>query len=364
MSDTKATDAYARKAKIEEKFTAPIQVDPTKAKGLNNRMQTEMFHVGKFVKEDSRDQKYSALAQLTDNQGKTKFGALQANGDELIDYYESKKEKEVYLNELRFAEYLLDPDRPETIKELYSLYPELRETPDEYYQDMVTLQWTLRDILREGRIRSKEEHALIMYVCSAEFDLPVYPAWDPTGFIVGNTDIWKTNLGQAKGYERGFFNAKSFAIKGLNNELVDGKFKNYQFQVKASILRRLYPGLKKATDADLRIITRSQRPGVDGNYKIQEGIQSFSWDRDNRVKSRSFERIKAAALNGVTPTMIKTAVADGRTPATAFESTKETGEMLDAEYEELKRGGFDLNTEAASILYGSRSGFFSNQNEI
>ena len=99
----------------------------------------------------------------------------------------------------------------------------------------------------------KEDHELIMHICRPDFELPIFPVWDPKGLtLTGNGDL------------KGAF--QDYISYGLQNAVATGFFSprlwgadpnkqasDLQKQLKIMILRRLYPGLR---DKDTREISQ------------------------------------------------------------------------------------------------------------
>ena len=175
-------------------------------------------------------------------------------GPEVIDYLKDKKEQEAYLNEIKRAEYLEDGSNPMTIDYLREIYPEFRSVPEEYHRTQLAVQEALRTILRDGKIRGRDDNALIAKIIRDDFVIPVFPAWDPNGVFLGSIDPF-IRLSQ-KGMNLGLFNPRQW---GNGEESYDegNQFTNKKIQqIKRLILRRVYPGLRKAKDAEIDFLMK------------------------------------------------------------------------------------------------------------
>jgi hypothetical protein len=245
--------------------------------GVKSKFPQGIYHVGHFLPPDDRDNFYETLLQITGENKEsppfTKYGVVTAP-ESLVPYLNEKKEKAWYLNNLRTAEYLVDPTDPRTVKQLYEIYPELRDVPEQWYQDMMAVQWSLKELLQFGEIRSKDDHALVMHVCAPGFIIPRHPAWDPLGIIIENTDAYATkdqNYREkiASGFQKSHWNPFRYSTEGVE---VSDPVKSEQEEWKAMILRRLYPGLRDTSFQDLKNVVVNQLTGFRDGQPVQYNI--------------------------------------------------------------------------------------------
>lgn len=222
------------------------------------RYPISAHHVGRWLRPDPRDTDMQIRGSLVKPElgaGGTPYGMMTVN-DDVIGYFKDKKEQEMYLKDLSLAEYLIDGKRPETQEDTYNMFPELRDVPDEWFQTTIALQEALRTLLRDGKIRGREDHALVAKIVRDDFLLPFMPAWDPTGVILGKLDSFKEVMG--KGYRRGIFNPRQWGMEASVN-MED------QRRAKRLILRRLYPGLMESSDEEINAIIKNMSPVYPGS---------------------------------------------------------------------------------------------------
>ena len=279
-------ETKARAGKYQDYFTPPVIPNLKKAedeaknamgqgrKSKRSEFPQGIFHMGHFIPPDSRDSFMETLEQITTNQNgpSTKYGVINTTADQVVPYIRKKKDNAWYLNNLRTAEYLVDPSDPKTVKGLYAIYPELKEVPDQWYQDMVAVQWSLKELLQFGEIRSKDDHALVMHICAPGFVIPRYPAWDPMGIIIENTDGYKGPPGNeqsyrqkiAEGFKKSNWNPFRYSTEGKDPALDPANTQDTQIKWKSMILRRLYPGLRDKSDTKLMDIVTNGLFELDG----------------------------------------------------------------------------------------------------
>ena len=232
------------------------------------------FHTGNYVPQDDKDSWYETYTGLVKNDGAKTYGNFTAPPD-VVDYVEKKKDQLAYLDELRKAEFLVDNTDPSTLEKLYELYPELKEVPRKWYKDMLALQFSLFNILFKGRIESREDHNLIMHICSPYFIIPIYPAWDPVGLITFST-TWSGLLENYQTQNQNNirrsiwnpFQRASDQIEGPSQVLSAADFeagKWIQQPIKLAIIRRLYPRLANKGDGYILNRFHSQLPKPDWN---------------------------------------------------------------------------------------------------
>jgi hypothetical protein len=242
---------------FQRRFAPPVNTNPelletqlTAALAQKGGLPQTVFHTGHFIPHDPEDTKMKTLSGIVNSQtGATPFGMVSADPNQLVSYVQGKADKQARMDELRTAEYLIDPKDPRTIKKLYELFPELEKVPEAWYTDYQTLQWTLRDLLQYGEINSREHHNLVMYICSPGFKIPTYPAWDPMGAIIettANQKTWREYLQQGNKVSR--FNPFQYASEGVGADKFEIEF---QKQIKGAIIRRLYPACREMNNDEI-----------------------------------------------------------------------------------------------------------------
>ena len=149
-----------------------------------NKLNELDNRAGDFVKSDrKRDTLIELKKEYLDK--KEPFGKLYADQSDL-EYLRTKKEEEQYVKELSLAQYMISNDpatREQTRDRLFSLYPEIRDLPEQIYKDWLATQIQLRTILRDGVVKGKDEHRLIIAMMQPDYLLPLLPVWDHQGDV-------------------------------------------------------------------------------------------------------------------------------------------------------------------------------------
>jgi hypothetical protein len=107
---------------------------------------------GQWYRPDKRDTDYKIRQDLIGGNanGATPFGVMTA-GEKEIEYLKDKKKQEEYNFQLRLGSMLIDPQRPETQEKAFSIFPQLKEYPDDYHAQNLAVQEALRTMLRDGK---------------------------------------------------------------------------------------------------------------------------------------------------------------------------------------------------------------------
>lgn len=257
----------------QRRFAPPVNTNPEllekqleNALTLKGPLPQTVFHTGHFIPHDPEDTKMQTLSGMVDGRsGATPYGLVTADPNQLVGYVQNKADKQARMDELRTAEYLVDPKDPRTIKKLYELFPELEKVPEAWYTDYQTLQWTLRDLLQYGEINSREHHNLVMFICSPGFKIPVYPAWDPMGALIettGTQKTWREMVSAGQKVSR--FNPFRYNSDGVSSGTVDD---NFQKEIKGAIIRRLYPACREMDNDEIEQHVMKKMQSVDGEYQ-------------------------------------------------------------------------------------------------
>jgi hypothetical protein len=116
--------------------------------------------------------------------------------------------------------------------------------------------------LRDGRIAGKDDNSLIYHIIRPDFVLPIFPAWDPEGLIVGNQQLRSEILAlQYENAKSGLFSPRNWGVQE------PGRAMNViQRTIKRMLLKRLYPGLRDATDATLDRLMSRPSPLIQDRY--------------------------------------------------------------------------------------------------
>lgn len=278
--------------RLDDKYVPPQAVNPERADRDMVQARAEAdgtqvgtpkgvfplsaYHVGNFIEPDGgKDTYYKAhedVVRATGNRYGTHFAPPG-----LTEYFMDKKKDELYMNVLRFGEYLVDEKDPRTQDNLYSIFPELKEKPNQYYRDEIALQWALHNLLKAGQIKTKNDHMLVSLICRPHFEIPVYPAWDPTGIFMKGTTAFNKLV--TLGMKRGLLNPLRFADGADNTEKVGFEGSPTQQELKRMIVRRLYPGLrdKKNEEIDLALQRTVQAGLADGAIHRMPMEDGYDW---------------------------------------------------------------------------------------
>jgi hypothetical protein len=301
--NARAKTVAAETLRMDNKYLPPQAPNPERAVADLAAMQADSrdradgaktgkfplsaLHTGHYIQDDDRTTYYKAHEDVVAATGK-RFGEHFAPPG-LTEYFLDKKDKELYFNQLKFAEYLADSSRPDTQEHLYSIFPELKERPEEYYRQEIALQWTLKSILAAGKIKSKADFMLIAHVVRPDFMIPVYPAWDPTGIFIRGTKSYADLI--TRGMKRGLLNPLRYADGPDNTDnLAPGSAQN-QRELKRAIVRRLFDGLRMASNNEIdNAIQRTVMTGkADGSGSIyREPMRDgYAWMWDDNGKART-----------------------------------------------------------------------------
>lgn len=267
-SKVKGTNKLAKKN--QRKFEPPQLLDKQRydaenaedgANNVKGRYNIASGMVGRYARSDPRDTDKAIKQQLA--RDPKQFGIVHAT-DEDVDYMKSKKEQEYYWRSLRLGQYLIDAERPETQDHAFAVFPELKDYPDEYHRDNLAVQEALRTMLRDGKLGGKEDHELIMHICRPDFELPIFPVWDPQGLTLTGEGDLKTafqnyiSYGLKNATQTGFFSPRKW-----NADAGAQQASELQQKLKIMILRRLYPGLRDKDNEEISRFLKTISPATE-----------------------------------------------------------------------------------------------------
>lgn len=251
---------------LDNKLSQPQVLDPQRLERENKEKfdkQTDYHQkynypvaagmVGHWVRPDPRDtemqvRREAAKMSGIGNGAITPWG-IQSAPDDLGNWLMQKKEQEEYWQQLKLASYLIDSKNPATQDPVYTIFPELRDYPEQVHTQNLQVQEALRTMLRDGTVRGKEDNMLVYKLIQDDFILPMWPIWDPNGLILDQVyrsdDFWNW---QTKAIQRGFFNPRKWHTGDMSG---DANYVKMQRNIKKMILKRLYPGLRDADDTTM-----------------------------------------------------------------------------------------------------------------
>lgn len=203
------------------------------------------FTRGRWTRPDKYDTRFRTRLEL----GNESALGYQTVGQEDLDYLERKKAQGTFIDLTNLASYLIDPNEPMTQERAYGIFPELETYPDELFQEELSIQMVLRELLKTGMLKGKQDHELIFRIIQPDYKLPIFPLWDPTGEISKQLALsadWRMLYGEmSEGVFAGIFNPRKW--QSIENAY-DGREaadQRIQFVIKTMILCRLYPGIRK-----------------------------------------------------------------------------------------------------------------------
>jgi len=283
----------ARVSRLQRKTLPPQILDKERYQvertgDITGKYHQPGYEVGHWVKPDPRDTDMKIRRELINNNpaGSTPFGIMTA-GQEVVDYLKEKKDQESYWEELRLAGYLIDSDKPDTQDHAFNVFPELKEVPEQYHVQNLAIQEALRTLLRDGRIAGKDDNSLIYHIIRPDFQLPIFPAWDPEGLIIGDQQLKSELLAlQYANAKAGLFSPRNWGIKDASRQM-----EAVQKKIKMMLLRRLYPGLKNKSDDYLMVLMKRPSP-FEASQFIGNNAPAF------------FEHIAGFGTSGGTPEIV------------------------------------------------------------
>lgn len=100
-------------------------------------------------------------------------------------------------------------------------------------------------MLRDGTLNEKDDLMLLKKITSPDFELPMFPVWDPEGMLIKQAGKASNFLEMLPTYIiRGLWNPRRLALNPSEAKRI-GEFQN---SLKAKILKRMLPGLRDWTD--------------------------------------------------------------------------------------------------------------------
>lgn len=109
------------------------------------------------------------------------------------------------------------------------------------------------------------DHELIMHICRPDFELPIFPVWDPKGLtLTGNGDLKKSfqdyiSYGLKDAVQTGFLSPRMWNADPAKQASA------LQIKLKIMILRRLYPGLTDKDNDELEQFLYTLSPVSESN---------------------------------------------------------------------------------------------------
>jgi hypothetical protein len=281
MQDVEMTDrieknrkmAKAERKQLQSGFTLP---------GTNLK--------GKWLPEDTKfDSELEARREYVAKGNP--LGTLSVD-DKFLEGFNRKREKEEYVKTLRLANYLIDDKVPESQERVFSIFNELRDVPDEEFMRNLQNQDALRLILRNGALKGREDHLLLMELMKPDYLIPISPIWDDETKYLETaqisldqiklaykadqlyTPLWNPSESTADRAER-------FSKLPDTNKAALVKVLAELMPVKVKIAERLLPGMKQIWDSKnasvaqraASLVTLSTRSFVPDNGMITSKLQ-------------------------------------------------------------------------------------------
>jgi hypothetical protein len=266
---------------LDKKFYDKQIANVNKANNKDAVYPTAALGIGHWVRPDRRDTDFEIRRQLLQTGGdkgpdgvSTPYGQMTA-GNEVIDYLKDKKKQEEYWYQLKLGSYLIDPKRPETQERAYEMFPELKDYPEQYHGENLALQESIRTMLRDGKLGGQDDNALIAHIMRADFELPLFPVWDPEGIIIKDAAKAGNYFQMLEGYvKRGLFNPRRWGVNEADVP-ADRDRAVFQKMMKAALLKRLYPGLRDWTMEELTSHFLDYKDSPVTNDAVGNNVQDF-----------------------------------------------------------------------------------------
>jgi len=280
MSSQKArvaqsAETYKKQGKIIDNG---FQIDPN-APAFQQRK-------GKWISSDQDfDNEIKLRQEYTTARANNTFdlGELTVD-DKFLEKVAKKKEDEQYLQEVKVGNYLIDPKIPESQERVFHILPELKEVPDKQFLQNIAQQEALRLMLRDGVVRGREDHQLILQMMRYDYALPVHALWDENDNLTSATfrALPLANIPTLPPGRDAIYDPMKYVIDIPANGSPMQAYLNALVHTKKLILRRLYPGLEAMYQSD-----------VDGN-----GVsQTFNTFYENNFRVRTSNIDGAAVTN-------------------------------------------------------------------
>lgn len=181
---SKAESFYDSQLKAQARFQDPQRLKNNAAPTDKDRygLETQGHFISKDAAEIARDERMRIFTSIPSG---TKELGEKIMTEEVVDYVQEQKKKQQWLNFLNFAQNgLIDLDDPRTQEEAYQLVPELKSVPDRYFEELVGTQMTIRNMLRDGKLRGKADALLLYDFLQPSRKLPLQAIWDPSNVIL------------------------------------------------------------------------------------------------------------------------------------------------------------------------------------
>lgn len=214
---------------------------------------THALHYGRFIQPDPKAEFYSDWYSLEGNGGTGQGWGLKTMPPGLIEFAQRQKWKQDEFAKLSFARHLVDSRDPNSQEYAYQLVPQLRDMPEEAYEEMLGIQTALRIMLRDGKLHGKEDFELLYRILDEDFEIPLTPVWDETGQILGQSGVLAKHIAylRTNGYQEGLFWRYSFGpdghrnyVKGRGDSAESQAMKKLQDEIKVMLVQRLIPNLR------------------------------------------------------------------------------------------------------------------------
>lgn len=270
--------------KIEKQSTPAYGIYPQNAPG---QQMGQFLSQGKWTNTNSKKDK--EIKDYSTFINKKPFGAdpvITVDPETYISYAQKKEDEMDRENFLGMASLLIDPNNPETQKNAYSVVPELRDVPEQFYNDQVALSMTIHSMLRDGQVRGREDFELLYYILGPDFMFPMFPLWDPNGALIQELTLSAEYKDWMKKYVKNIWNP----VTRRYQPNVDKDFKGtpeLNNKIKLIIAKRMFPALRHLNSMD--DVAEALKQSMQGNTKSAEfwsGKDSVPTQRNYK----SFER--------------------------------------------------------------------------
>lgn len=250
----------------------------------NDKTTGEYLTQGHWTKTDSdRDKKIKDYTKFI-QQGKKQLGVdpvITVDPEMYVKYAQKKEDEMDKENFLSLASLLIDPKNPETQKDAYSVVPELRDIPEAFHKDQIALSMTIHSMLRDGKIRGREDFNLLYYILGPDFQFPMFPLWDPNGTLIeefSNMDSFKSWISVNK--LKNIWNpvTRRYEQNGVKNKYLNNPDVNRK--LKLIIAKRMLPALRNLSNEQAMDTLKGILEGHTQSAEFWGGENSKPTDRN------------------------------------------------------------------------------------
>ncbi len=218
--------------------------------------------VGKFGGASKEDDKYLMQKQTLTQGGE--LGYTQVNERD-YDIWNKKAEKADHMMQHEFSTLLVDEENPESQKKLANLNPQIFNETREAINTSVEKQIYIWKLIQQGGPETAEELEFLRQLMARDQEIPMFPLWDINGAV-----SMKIVGDMLSGIDLSSITNKVDPIFSLWRPVgisFKAQHSDAQQKLKAAILKRCFPGLRKL---DIDTIKKTILPRFAGDIATEE----------------------------------------------------------------------------------------------